>query len=448
MVAASVHAVCSSSAEICFIFVSHFWLVINFSFHLAQISHASSLKTFSSTSLLSRTHRQKMSSTQAFLPLPTLPLPPRRAVSSRRTTPKASAETPEPLLLRAARGQDVPRPPVWLMRQAGRYMSDFRVYSDVHPFRHRSETPSIAFELSMQPYRAFQTDAVIMFSDILTPLPALDVEFDMRPGKGPFIPNPIRTEAQARAFADTQLDPLNKLPFVAELLNRLRDELRSEPAALFGFVGAPFTLAAYAIEGAAAKNLVETKRMMYSEDLSHRAVLTTVLDKLAAVVAEYAVFQTDQGAQIVQLFDSWAHHLTPDQYARYALPYARKAAELFKSQRPDVPLVFFANGAGGKLELIQRDLGKVIDVIGIDWSVSMADARRRLGKKAVLQGNVDPSILATGSPDAIREAVRDTVRQADGPLILNLGHGVIKETPEEAVAVFCEAARSMTLATA
>lgn len=331
------------------------------------------------------------------------------------------------------------------MRQAGRYMADFRVYSDQFPFRHRSETPDIAFALSMQPYRAFATDAVIMFSDILTPLPALSIEFDIIPGKGPVITSPIRTPPAAAAFATAQFDPEANLPFVAELLERLRDELIDQPAALIGFVGAPFTLAAYAIEGAAAKNLVVTKALMYSGPTQER-VLLSVLDKLADVVGQYAVFQVDHGAQVVQLFDSWAHHLSPDQYEQYALPYAKRAAEYVKKMRPETPLIFFANGSGGKLEMIQRELAHVVDVISIDWSVSMSDARRRLGPDTVLQGNVDPSILATGNPEAIREAVRETVRQADGPLILNLGHGVIKETPEEAVAVFCDAAKSMTLA--
>ncbi|CDF34977.1 unnamed protein product [Chondrus crispus] len=360
-------------------------------------------------------------------------------------TTASSSNGATPLLVRAARGEPVPRPPVWLMRQAGRYMADFRAFSDHHPFRHRSETPDIAFELSMQPYRAFATDAVIMFSDILTPLPALGIDFDIVSGKGPRIPDPIRTIDQARRFASASFDPASSLPFVAELLKRLRDELASEPAALVGFVGAPFTLAAYAIEGAAAKNIVATKRLMYSST-EEEQVLSTVLDKLGSVVADYAVFQVRQGAQVIQFFDSWAHHLSPDQYSTYALPAARKAAESFKAQCPKIPLIFFANGAGGKLEMIQDQLGHVVDVVGIDWSVSMSDARRRLGKDVVLQGNVDPSILATGSEDAIRKAVRDTVSQADGPLILNLGHGVIKETPEDAVGVFCDAARNMAAA--
>lgn len=324
-------------------------------------------------------------------------------------------------------------------------MAEFRAYSDIYPFRHRSETPSIAHALSLQPFRAYATDAVIMFSDILTPLPALGLEFDLAPGKGPFFDTPLRTRAQADALLEKVFVPERDLPFVAELLEGLRTELRGEDTALVGFVGAPFTLAAYAVEGAAGKHLVEVKRLMYGGAAGEK-LLDDVLGRLARMVGEYMVFQIDHGAQVVQLFDSWAHHLSPAQYARWALPYARVAAEYCKRERPDVPVIFFANGAGGKLEIVREGLKGVVDVFGVDWSVSMADARRRMGKDVVLQGNVDPSILSVGNDEAIKEAVRETVEGAGGNLILNLGHGVIKETPEDAVRVFCDAARSMTLA--
>lgn len=324
-------------------------------------------------------------------------------------------------------------------------MSSFRHYSDRYPFRHRSETPSIAVELSLQPYRAFSTDAVILFSDILTPFPALGLSFDMHAGRGPLIATPVRELSHVRALERTPFQPEEQLGFVAEVLERLKTQLIGEDVALMGFVGAPFTLAAYAVEGGGVKNLLATKRLMYGgvdgSDLLHR-----LMDRFALVVAQYALFQIAHGAQVVQFFDSWAHHLSPQQYARFALPYARKAVEIVKKERPQVPVIFFANGVGGKLEMIRQALGSIVDVISVDWSVSMRDARRRLGRDTVLQGNVDPSILTVGSDDAIREAVRETVEQAEGKLILNLGHGVIKETPERAVQVFCEAARSVTMA--
>eukprot|EP00177_Eucheuma_denticulatum_P002018 GFKZ01003610.1.p1 GENE.GFKZ01003610.1~~GFKZ01003610.1.p1 ORF type:complete len:335 (-),score=74.03 GFKZ01003610.1:1277-2281(-) len=331
------------------------------------------------------------------------------------------------------------------MRQAGRYMSEFRAYSDRFPFRKRSETPAIAVELSLQPYRAFHTDAVIMFSDILTPLPALGIEFDIAPGKGPFISQPIRDMDRVKDLEGVLFEPENDLTFVAEVLEKLRAELQGGDAALIGFVGAPFTLAAYSIEGAAAKYLVHSKAMMYGQHEEQR-VLERVLERFAGMIAQYALFQIDHGAQVVQFFDSWAHHLSPDQYKQYALPYVKRAMQLVKRERPDIPLIFFANGAGGKLEMIGEVLNGVVDVIGVDWGIRMEDARRRLGDGVVLQGNVDPSILAVGTEAAIRGAVRDTVKQAGGKVILNLGHGVIKETPEEAVRVFCDEARRLSMA--
>lgn len=363
------------------------------------------------------------------------------AIDSISTSAHASKE---PLLLRAARGEAVERTPVWLMRQAGRYMSAFRKFSNHVPFRERSETPDIAFELSMQPYRAFQTDGVIMFSDILTPFPAVGVEFDIVKGKGPMIKNPIRTFDDAVRLANAEFDPRQSLSFVAELLDRLKTELWSSPAALLGFVGAPFTLAAYAIEGVSSKVLVETKKMMYGNNSHGTEALDMVLTAFADVAGAYAVFQIDHGAQIVQFFDSWAHHLSASQYKQFALPAALRAIQHVRKERPHVPIVFFANGCGGKLEDISAVLSDCIDVLQLDWSVSMADARQLLGSGLVLQGNIDPAILLTGSENSIRRAVQDCARDAGpGKHILNLGHGVIKETPEEAVAIFCDEARKL-----
>lgn len=349
-----------------------------------------------------------------------------------------------PLLLRAARGLPVSRPPVWLMRQAGRYMSAFRAYSERLPFRERSETPDIAVELSLQPYRAYATDGIIMFSDILTPLPAVGIDFDITPGKGPVIPAPLRTLDAANALAQAPFAPDDDLPFVAEVLHRLRDEIAAEatPPTLLGFVGAPFTLAAYAIEGCGVKNLVEVKRLMYAGG-DGKAILQTALDALAEVVGEYACFQARHGAQVVQFFDSWAHHLSPDQYKTWALPAVRRSMAIFKQHHPEVPAVFFAHGCGGKIEDVADGLKGVMDVLQVDWSVDMADVRRRVGKGLVLQGNVDPALLCVGSEDEIRKAVRECVLKGGEGMILNLGHGVIKETPEEAVGFFCDEARKV-----
>lgn len=358
---------------------------------------------------------------------------------------RVSASLEQPLLLRSARQQSVPRPPVWLMRQAGRYMAAFRQFSDRQAFRERSESPSIAVELSLQPYRAFGTDAVIMFSDILTPLPALGVDFDVISGSGPVIPDPIRAPYHIDALINAPFDPKSSLPFISEILSNLRSELASDPdVALLGFVGAPFTLAAYMIEGHPVKNLTQVKRFIYGEKPNvDKYALHAILDRLSHAIAEYAIYQIDCGAQALQLFDSWAHHLSPDQYAQFALPYAGKVAELIKASRPEAVVIFFANGSAGKLHDIFAQMNGLAEVIGIDWSVRMSDARKIAGDHVVLQGNVDPCVLACGSEQQIRTAVRDTARQAGQHLILNLGHGVIKETPENAVAGFVDEVKQL-----
>lgn len=321
-------------------------------------------------------------------------------------------------------------------------MSAFRKYSDTTPFRTRSETPQIALELSLQPYHAFHPDAVIMFSDILTPLPALGLDFHMVPGKGPVIPAVIRTARDVARVTDAAFAPRARLAFVGEVLERLRERVHGECAVL-GFVGAPFTLASYMIEGCGVKNLMEVKKFIYGDQTGDACAsdLHVLLAYLEDVLVDYVVYQIDAGAQGVQLFDSWAHHLSPDLYNVFALPYAKNLMKRVKLLRPDVPLFFFANGSAGKIDGIAHELQGVADVLAIDWGVRMSDARHVW--KGVLQGNVDPAILTVGTDAAIETAVRETAAMAGDGLILNLGHGVVKETPERAVKAFVDAAKSL-----
>jgi uroporphyrinogen decarboxylase len=327
---------------------------------------------------------------------------------------------------------DAERTPVWLMRQAGRYMAEFRKYSDRIPFRERSETSEIAIELSLQPWRAFRPDGVIMFSDILTPLPALGVEFDVIKGKGPVIETPIRSMEQVRALQSMDA-PANKLPFVAETLSALRSEVGSA-ATVLGFIGTPWTLAAYSIEGKAERNCRQTKTMM----LKSPEILHAFLAHLAEALAEYAVYQIDSGAHVVQLFDSWAHHLSPEQFAEFSLPYAEQVMASVRARRPHVPLILHCNGGTGKHHVMARSSA---DVLGLDWACTMAAARGEFGGDRVLQGNVDPMILF-GNEGEIRDAVERCLVEG-GPRrhILNVGHGVIEGTPEENVGLFCDLAR-------
>lgn len=343
-----------------------------------------------------------------------------------------AGSTQVPLLLRAARGEAVDRPPVWMMRQAGRYMKAYRDLRDKYPsFRERSEITEIAVEISLQPFRAFEPDGVILFSDILTPLPGIGINFDIVESRGPIIDPPIRSQAQIDALKP--LDPAQALPFVGEILQTLRREV-GDRAAVLGFVGAPWTLAAYAIEGKSSKDYTIIKSMAFSEP----SMLHQFLGKLADAIATYACYQIDNGAQVVQLFDSWAGQLSPQDYETLAMPYQRRVVEQVKAAHPDTPLILYISGSAGILERMPKS---GVDIISVDWTVDMADARARLGAEVGVQGNLDPCVLF-GSQDFIQQRIQDTIRKAGKHRhILNLGHGVLQNTPEENVAFFFETAK-------
>eukprot|EP00820_Chromera_velia_P023388 Cvel_31936.t1-p1 / transcript=Cvel_31936.t1 / gene=Cvel_31936 / organism=Chromera_velia_CCMP2878 / gene_product=Uroporphyrinogen decarboxylase, putative / transcript_product=Uroporphyrinogen decarboxylase, putative / location=Cvel_scaffold4855:2061-4046(-) / protein_length=402 / sequence_SO=supercontig / SO=protein_coding / is_pseudo=false len=344
------------------------------------------------------------------------------------------------LLLRAAKGEQTHRAPVWLMRQAGRYMEEFRKYSDVYPFRQRSETPNIAVELSLQPFRAFGTDGVIMFSDILTPFPAFGIDFDVVKGKGPVFPEPVRTKEDVEMRLRPVEDFGRSLPFVGETLRRLRKETEGRTT-LIGFVGSPFTLAAYACEGGGSKECLHMKEMMLRRPETARKFLSF----LAEQIGRYVSFQVQNGAQLVQVFESWAHHLGADDWETWAKPYAERVASVAKQDLREagydcesVPLIYFANGGSGYLER-QRGL-KGYNMVCVDWGCGLEEAVDRLGCNQEggvgISGNVDPAVLRVGSEDDIRQAVRKCIaagsRSSNG-FVLNLGHGVKQGTPEEAV---------------
>ena len=341
---------------------------------------------------------------------------------------------PLPLLLRAALGEQVERPPVWMMRQAGRYMKVYRDLRDRHPgFRERSEIPDLSYEISMQPFEAFAPDGVILFSDILTPLPGIGIDFDIIESKGPIIDPPIRSQAQVDALRP--LEPAAALPFVGEVLGRLRQSVGNK-AAVLGFVGAPWTLAAYAVEGKSSKNYAVIKAMAFQEP----ALLHQLLGHLADSIATYVSYQIESGAQVVQLFDSWAGQLSPMDYDTFAAPYQKKVVDLVKQTHPDTPFILYISGSAGVLERMART---GVDIISLDWTVDMAEGLARLPGHLGVQGNVDPGLLF-GTPEAIRDRIDDTVRKARGRRhILNLGHGILPGTPEENGRAFFEAGKSV-----
>jgi uroporphyrinogen decarboxylase len=337
-----------------------------------------------------------------------------------------------PYLLRAARGEKLDRPPVWMMRQAGRYMKVYRDLREKYPsFRERSERVDLAVEISLQPFRAFQPDGVILFSDILTPLPGLGIPFDIVESRGPIIDPPIRSLEQIRQLRP--LEPETSLPFIREILQTLRREVGNQ-AAVLGFVGAPWTLAAYAIEGKSSKDYTVIKSMAFNEP----AMLHEFLGKLADSIATYVRYQIDSGAQVVQMFDSWAGHLSPQDYDTFALPYQQRVFQQVKTTHPDTPLILYISGSAGVLERMGQSGA---DIVSVDWTVDMADARQRLGQNIGVQGNVDPGVLF-GSKQLIRDRILDTIRKAgDRGHILNLGHGILPGTPEENAAFFFETAK-------
>ncbi|XP_058100322.1 uroporphyrinogen decarboxylase 1, chloroplastic [Magnolia sinica] len=349
-----------------------------------------------------------------------------------RRFPRASFSS-DPLLVQAARGDPINRPPAWMMRQAGRYMAVYRKLAEKYPsFRERSETTDLIVEISLQPWKAFRPDGVIIFSDILTPLPAFGVPFDIEDVKGPIIQSPIRSQEGLKTLHPIDLE---KLHFVGESLRILRREV-GEKAAVLGFVGAPWTIATYIVEGGTTRTYTTIKSMCHTAP----HVLRALLSHLTQAIAEYIIFQVNSGAQCIQIFDSWGGQLPPDMWDRWSKPYIKEIVSTVRKRCPETPLVLYINGNGG---LLERMKGTGVDVIGLDWTVDMEDGRRRLGSDIGIQGNVDPAYLFSPLP-ALTDEIQRVVRCAgQRGHILNLGHGVLVGTPEEAVAHFFDVARGL-----
>ena len=339
-----------------------------------------------------------------------------------------------PLLLRAALGEKVERPPVWMMRQAGRYMKIYRDLRDKYPsFRERSENPNLSYEISMQPFHAFKPDGVILFSDILTPLPGMGINFEIVESKGPIIESPIRNLDQIQKLKE--LIPEESLNFVGNVLSSLRSDINNE-AALLGFVGAPWTLAAYVVEGKSSKNYSIIKSMAFNEpDLLHK-----LLNHFANSIGAYLKYQIKSGAQIVQIFDSWAGQLSPQDYDVFAAPYQKKVVEIVKREYPDTPIILYISGSAG---VIERMALTGVDIISLDWTVDIKEACNRLPNNIGIQGNVDPGILF-GSSESIKKRINETFSKSIGrKYILNLGHGILPGTPEENAQTFFEHGKSL-----
>jgi uroporphyrinogen decarboxylase len=337
------------------------------------------------------------------------------------------------LLLKAAQGKPVARPPVWMMRQAGRYMASYRALRDKYGFKERCENPELAVKISLQPFHAFHPDGVIMFSDILTPLDGMGIPFELVESRGPIIDPPIRTRAQVDAVR--LLEPEESLGFVRTILQTLRKEVGDE-ATVLGFVGAPWTLAAYAVEGKSSKDYALIKQMAFTEP----ELLHDLMVKLADSIARYVIFQIESGAQIVQIFDTWAGQLNPADYKIFALPYEKRIVDQVRQVYPDVPLILYINHSAGLLSHVAES---GVNIISLDWTVDMAEARKVLGPNIGVQGNLDPCVLL-GDQAQIRRRTLEIIEKA-GPTghIMNLGHGILPITPEDNARCFFETVKSL-----
>ncbi|TMA34455.1 MAG: uroporphyrinogen decarboxylase [Deltaproteobacteria bacterium] len=338
--------------------------------------------------------------------------------------------TPTQRLLRACRGEPVDRPPVWLMRQAGRYLPDYRRVREQVSFLELCRDVDRAVEVSLQPIDAIGSEAVIFFSDIFTPIPGMGVDVDFRPG--PVVAAPIRSAAQVERLRVP--DPRESVPFVFEILRALRGELAAREIPLLGFAGAPFTLASYLVEGAGSRHFGTWKRMLWREPATARALL----DRLTDLTVAYLGAQIEAGAQAVQIFDTWAGMLSPADYREWVLPTHREiAAKLDRS----APLILYVNDGAHVLEETAKSGA---DVISLDWRVDLADAARRVGSRVSLQGNLDPCALAADAA-TIAQKVRELARDAAPARgwIANLGHGCLPDTPVEGVRAFTDAVRGL-----
>ena len=356
----------------------------------------------------------------------------RRAIQVDTSAAAAPAGSTDPLMLRAIRGEDVERPPIWMMRQAGRYMKIYQDLCKKHPtFRERSETVDLAVEISLQPWDAFKPDGVILFSDILTPLTGMNIPFDIVKGTGPIIMDPIRSMEDIKKI--TPLEPDASVPFVGEALGLLRKSVGND-ATVLGFVGAPFTLASYIVEGGTSSHYKVIKKMAFDEPATYHALLTSITDS----VITYVRYQADSGAQVVQIFESWASEFSPADFDKFCLPYLTRIVKEVKQTHPDLPLIVYASGSGG---LLERLATTGADVLSLDGSIDMADARARLGPDQAVQGNMDPVHLFA-SKEFIADKVRETIQKAGNKKhVMNLGHGVMQGTPEENVATFFQTCR-------
>jgi len=323
----------------------------------------------------------------------------------------------------ALRGVKSEAPPMWMMRQAGRYLPEYRKLREGNSMLQMVMTPELACEVTLQPLRRFPLDAAIIFADILTPLIGMGINLEFKKGEGPVIDNPVRT---AQDVANLRVPtPRENVGYTLDAIRMVVSELGGKTP-LIGFCGAPFTLACYLIQGESPGDLEYTKGLMVGEPETWHALQT----KLVKLSADYLVAQVEAGCESLQIFDSWLGFVGPREYDRFVEPYLRALVDDVRS-RVSVPVVFFATSVAG---LFPRLSKLPVDAFGVDWRVSLPQARQLLGRDTPLQGNLDPQILA-GPWDYIRTSAKAILDEAkDIPAhVFNLGHGILPHTPVENV---------------
>ena len=327
-------------------------------------------------------------------------------------------DQPASRFLRACQRLPVDATPVWFMRQAGRYMEEYRQIRAKYSFLEVASTPELAAEVTLQPVEAFEIDAAILFADILLPLRPMGLGLEFVKGKGPVIDNPVRTRDDVQALK--KVEPTRDLDFVYQVIRLVRSDLDARKTPLIGFCGAPFTLACYMIEGGSSRKYLRAKKMMYRAPEIWHDLMERITDTLSA----YLVEQVKAGAQAVQIFDSWVGALSPEDYRLYAYPYSKRL--LTSVQETGVPVIHFGTGTATLLNLMKQAGG---DVIGLDWRMPLDRGWEALGPEVAVQGNLEPAALLAPRP-LLKKKIVEVLDRAGGRPghIFNLGHGIHRET--------------------
>jgi uroporphyrinogen decarboxylase len=323
-------------------------------------------------------------------------------------------------LLKACRKEKTDKTPIWLMRQAGRYQPEYRKLRQKYSLLQICQTPELAAQVTLMPLKRFDFDAAILFSDLTIPLLAMKVSFTLKENVGPVIEKPVRNKEQIEKIKLIQAE--EKLSFVLDAIKILNKELQ---VPLIGFAGAPFTLAAYLVEGSSSRDYRKTRAFMYSCP----GLWKKLMEVLSENILRYLSAQVKAGAQALQIFDSWVGVLHPQTYKEMVFPYMKRIFERLKHL--NVPVIHFGTGTASLLEEMQQAGG---DVIGVDWRITLSEAWQRLDYKVAIQGNLDPAVLLANSNTLVKEVKRILQEVNDRPgHIFNLGHGILPETPEKKV---------------